>query len=49
MESVETFGIKEKEFKKILKLEPIYILSQFGMILYDNSNILNKKKFDELV
>ena len=47
----EEFGIKEQEFSKIFKTDPIYTLSQFVKFLYpyDLSEILTFKKYKEIL
>ena len=50
LEKIEEDGIKEKEFKKLLKIkDPIYTLEQCGKYLYGDSEILNKIKYAEVV
>ena len=45
MANVEDFGIKEQEFSKIFKSEPIYTPAQFGKYFYgDLSEILTLKQ-----
>ncbi len=46
MEKIEEDGIKEKEFKKLLKIKTqIYTLEQYGKYLFGDSEILSKMKY----
>ena len=43
MENIKENGMKEKEFKKLFKVESVYGLFEFVKYLHDESEILNPK------
>ncbi len=50
LKNFEEYGIKEQEFSKLFKSEPVYTLTKFGKFLYgDFSEVLTLRKYKEMV